>query len=194
MGSNTNHVIKDIDSSNLLSAYGVVLSKYYPEVDGGVMTPIGLISNISFSDSRPVTMQGEIGSKELFALINEGQKSLTFSRLLPFPKDNVWEAAQESGSTPIGSILAVLYADELLAEGASPAVIMYDIEQYDCFRKPIQLVLSMQTEEVDSPLLAQIWLKNASVSGVSIAIGAGSQQSMEPTQITWETTVELLDE
>lgn len=179
------HVISGIDSSNLLSGYGVVLSR--TTEDGSYNRNIGLIGNLTINDGRPVTMQGEIGSKALFALINEGQKSMSFNRMIPFPV----ETSEEAGTdTPISSILAALYYPELVEAGIEIPVLMFDIEQHEVFRKPIDLTLTF-LDEITATEIARILLKNASVAGANISIGAGSQMSMEPTQISWEETIEL---
>lgn len=181
------HVIEGVTSADMMSAYGVILSRVVdPENPSNPdVHPIGLIANLNFQEQRPVSMQGELGSQKLLALINEGQKSMSFNRLLPYPDTkNVYEDNQSY--SPKGSILSALYAPELEDEGVTPDIIAFDIEQYAAFRKPITLELRFLDE--DGGDVAIIWLVNASVAGANISIGAGSQMSMEPTQISWEDT------
>jgi len=189
MANNVNkHIETGIDTGAIISSYdvsmGVVTSTTY-DPDGSAPTElrhIGLISGFSISDGRNVTQQGEIGSNYLLTLINEGQKSMSFQRLVPFP------VSIEAGAPLLnsGSILRVLY-DHLL--GSNPGKLLIDIEQYPEFNIPIHIMLTFVDKPVGT-LYAKIVLYNALVSGANMSLGAGSKVTMEPTQIMWERTVQ----
>ncbi|MDP3013601.1 MAG: hypothetical protein Q8M92_05115, partial [Candidatus Subteraquimicrobiales bacterium] len=109
--------------------------------------------------------------------------SLGFQRLLPYER-NMSVAGTRLAK---GSVLKEIYRDELEIDGAGIGNnLMIDIEQYDAFRRPIQLLLEIYDERM--VMIAKIWLRNASVAGTNINIGAGSQFSAEPAQISWENT------
>lgn len=181
------HIHNNIDSMNMMSGYGVMLSKVKTGVDGNVDTAdpryIGLISNITFSDNRQLTQQGELGSRHVYTLISEGQKSLSFQRLIPYKSD--------SDKEYVGTILGALYHEEIeTIDGESdPGSFLFDIEEYNAYRKPIQLLLDFLDENGD--YVGRLWLYNASIGGANIQIGSGTQMSIEPCTISWEETKHL---
>lgn len=190
MSQNPNpHIHNDIDSLNMMSGYGIMLSKArYYDGEGAINTSnlryIGLISNITFSDNRPLTQQGELGSRYVYTLISEGQKSLSFQRLIPY------KTSTDGGYA--GTILRVMYQEELTIEDTDhdPGPLLFDIEEYDAYRKPIQLLLDFQDETGE--FVGRLWLYNASIGGANIQIGAGTQMSIEPCTISWEQTKHLV--
>lgn len=158
----------------------IMLSRVEASEDGssiieGTKEPIGLLMGIGMGDNRPVTTQGEIGSKYLVTLINEGQQYLSFQRLIPMPGSSGDDAATHK------SLLPLLYdVDDVIA---------YDFDEDPKYSKPIQLMLEIRNEEGGTETL--IWLKNAYVGSTSMNFVNGANYTAEPATIAWEETVYL---
>lgn len=198
---NNVHVQRDIGTTDLISSQHILLSVADAIVDlatgqieltDNAETDLGLVMGISIGDSRPVQVQGEIGSNFLVTLINEGQQQLSFQRLIPIPYAD--EDDNALGGKP-ASALSQLYQ----LGNTYNDIMMYDLEEYTEFKRPIQLILkyyaysaaedSDVNEELE--LITKVWLKNASVASTAMSFTAGANYTAEPITISWEDTINL---
>ena len=179
------HVQHDIDSGSLIGSRYIMLSRGDLDNDGNIdknsLAHIGLIMGINIGDGRPVNVQGEMGSDFLVSLIGEGQQSMSFQRFIPINSNDSPE--ERSGK----SALAELYP-EIKGKG----VLFYDLDEFDEYKKPIQLMLTIAVySEGETRIIAEKWLKNAMVSSTSIGLQASSQVTPEPLTISWEDTIDI---
>lgn len=177
---NKNHVVKDITNASMIPSDLIMLSTVEISEDGdsiieSTKQPVGLMMGISLGDNRPVNTQGEIGSKYLVTLINEGQQYLSFQRLVPLPNEI------GAGAPVFKSLLPLLYG--------SDDVIAYDFDEDPKYSRPIQLILEIRNAAGDIETL--IWLKNASVGSTSMSFVAGANYTAEPISLSWEEAVYL---
>jgi hypothetical protein len=173
---NNNHVEKNITSASMIPSDLVMLSTADITEDGTGITnkrAIGLIMGIGMGDNRPVNTQGEIGSKYLVTLINEGQQYLSFQRLIPL--------SDGEQNSRFKSILPLLYeVDDVMS---------YDFDENPKYSRPIQIVLEIMNAE--GKVETEIWLKNASVGTTAMTFTAGSNYTVEPAGIAWEEPIFL---
>ena len=179
------HIQHNIDSGSLIGSRYIMLSRGDLDGDGIIdknnLAHIGLIMGINIGDSRPVNVQGEMGSDFLVSLIGEGQQSMSFQRFIPINSNDSPE--ERSGKSALA---------ELYPEIKGMGVLFYDLDEFDEYKKPIQLMLTIAVySEGATRVIAEKWLKNAMVSSTSIGLQAGSQVTPEPLTISWEDTIDI---
>lgn len=177
MMNNRKHVQHDITSESLVPSHSIVLSTATMNSAGdgieGDMEAIGLVQGINMGEGRPVSTQGEMGSKYLITLIGEGQQSMSFQRLVPLDTDG--------SNKKFKSALPLLY-------GLEDVSISYDFDEREEYSRPIQLVLEIYE---GGDVVYKTWLKNASVGSTGMSFVAGSNFTGEPVSLAWEEAVDL---
>jgi hypothetical protein len=140
-------------------------------------TPLKYLTQVDIGAQRNVSLIGELGSRELYTLVDEGQHQITIQRL----------CANTTVLSALYGHINDVYPDIMPIDDVFDDY-MIDVDE-DIFDIPIHLLIEWYDSKGE--LKAHMILKNLKLQGNNLAVSQGGRYAIEGISGVWEETINL---